>query len=641
MTAATRNDPTRRRPANPGRPWLVWVLAAFVLAGGCANPIGAKRVSARAVHRELSATALTGRTSETSRQVLHRYDLAHAFAGRPDETLLALHQRALSDPRRDVLFTLAELNYLRAEQLARKVLAADRAQAPDHQLAAAIYAWLYLLGEHPEPPPGPFDRRFRDACDLYNRALALAFAEGPRTNSTVRLAAARRLPGPGPVAVEFRQEAFKWSLDEIERFLPADEFQLRGLTFRDRQAGLGAPLIAVGKDLDRQRFARHIPATILLRVNGDLRAWSAGQMSATLELYSRYEVDRVRVGGREIPLEGDTTAPLAYSLNDRRAWKLGPDQFFSGEEKIRSTIYLTQPYEPGRIPVIFVHGTFSSPVWWAEMWNSLRADPVLRQRCQFWNFVYPSGQPVAVSAARLREELARKVDQLDPTGVDPALRQMVVIGHSQGGLLAKLTATETGDHLWHAISSSEVEDLPLSPEERDELRRYNFFSPLGSVRRVVFISTPHRGSYLATLFVRHVAAYFIRVPDHVVRTTGKILALQNPLERRPEYERRVPTSLDSMSPKNPWLLALADLPVTPPITAHSIIAIKGKARPPAGGDGVVKYTSAHVDYAASEFVVRSSHSCQDKPAVIEEVRRILLEHLADAAAATAKPPAGR
>jgi pimeloyl-ACP methyl ester carboxylesterase len=281
--------------------------------------------------------------------------------------------------------------------------------------------------------------------------------------------------------------------------------------------------------------------------------------------------------------------------------------------------------------VVFVHGTFSSPVWWAEMWNTLRADPVLRERCQFWNFIYPSGRPVPVSAARLRDEINRKLAQLDPAGTDTALRQMVVIGHSQGGLLTKLTATETGDSLWRAVSDADFERLPISVEERENLRQFAFFSPLSAVKRVVFISTPHRGSYLATSFVRGLAARFIRIPDAVVDSAAKVLALQSASGLTRSLSKRVPTSLDGMSPRNPWLLALAELPTAPHVTAHSIIAIKGNEKPPEGSDGVVKYRSAHAGYADSEFLVRSGHSCQDKPAVIEEVRRILLEHLAELA----------
>jgi hypothetical protein len=87
------------------------------------------------------------------------------------------------------------------------------------------------------------------------------------------------------------------------------------------------------------------------------------------------------------------------------------------------------------------------------------------------------------------------------------------------------------------------------------------------------------------------------------------------------------TSIDSMSPDNPSMLALAEIPLAPGIKGHSIIAVRGDGDPTKGDDGVVKYQSAHVDYVESEIIVRSGHSCQDHPVVIEEVRRILLEHL--------------
>jgi pimeloyl-ACP methyl ester carboxylesterase len=323
------------------------------------------------------------------------------------------------------------------------------------------------------------------------------------------------------------------------------------------------------------------------------------------------------------------TAPVAYGLNDSRVWALGSEQFFSSEEKIKSDIYFTQPYQPGRIPVIFVHGTMSSPVWWAEMWNTLRADPELRDRCQFWNFIYNSGKPFTKSAADLRQAIEKKVRQLDPAGQDPALRQMVVIGHSQGGLLAKLTATETGDQLWRAVSDKDFATLPMKPEDREMLRRYFFFQPAPSVTRVVFVSTPHRGSYLAVSFVRKLARRFMSLPADTVRLTEKLLQADGRGAVPSAVRKAAPTSLDQMSPKNKLLLKLAEIPVAPGVRSHSIIAINGDGPPEKGGDGVVKYTSAHVPYTESEFIVRSGHSCQEKPPTIEEVRRILLEHLAE------------
>lgn len=608
--------------------FVLSVLLAALALVGCATPIGADRVSPREAYRQLNQSALnSGQVSSYSRLVLHRYDLDQPFRKDPAGTLQILHDKAVTDERRDVLLALAELNYQQADRLRRSVKPGDPRQATDYYLASSIYAYLFLLGEGAEPPPGPFDRRLRLACDLYNQALGQGLLSGPGTNAFVRLQSGTRSLHPGPIALELRRADFKWQLDEVEQFLPADDYRVRGLTVRDRKSGLGAPLIVVGKTLAANKFARRFPATVVLRVNGDLKRWSEGELSGSLELVSSYDADEVEINGVRVPLEADMTAPLAWGLNDTAMWKLGAAQFFSREERIRSDIYFTQPYAPGRIPVVFVHGTFSSPVWWAEMWNTLRADSALRGRYQFWNFIYNSGNPISHSAASLRAALLRKVEQLDPEGKDPALRRMVIVGHSQGGLLAKMMATDTGDRLWRTVSDRNLDDLDLTPEVRAALRTNFFFAPLPCVACVIFVSTPHRGSYLATGLVRKLARMFMNLPETLLDTPAVLLQLNAQLKLPREVRLRVPSSLDGMSPKNPWLLALAEIPTAPGVQAHSIIALKGKSSPPRGGDGVVKYVSAHGSYVQSELVVHSGHSCQDKSAAIEEVRRILLEHL--------------
>jgi pimeloyl-ACP methyl ester carboxylesterase len=608
-----------------------WCLAiGLVLAGwgtGCRAPIGADRTSTRMAYKALTESAIKRELSDASRLVLHRYDLTHAFARDPEAVLKQLHELAIEDTRRDLLFALAELNYLRGEQLQRSVKPWEPRQAADFFLASAIYSWFYLLGDGEEPPPSAYDRRFRVSCDLYNRAVARAFATGDPTNTVIRIrSCVRNLPG-GRVSIEVITPDFEWDVSTIREFLPADEFTVRGLTVRDRQSGLGAPLIALQRGDQGEGFLRPVPTTLFLRVPGDLRTWSEQGLEPTLELFSTYEVSQVRVGDQIIPLEGDTTAPLAYSLNDDFIWDLGLIQFFSAEERIPSDIYFTQPYTRGRIPVIFVHGTFSSPVWWAEMWNTLRNDAVLRERYQFWYFIYNSGNPIVYSAAQLRQSIESALHKLDPDGQDAALQQMVVIGHSQGGLLTKLTATDTGDRLWRVYFDTDLDDMDLDPEVRERIRQYAFFDALPSVRRVVFISTPHRGSFLANNLVRQLSRRFMSLPGDLLSVTEVLLPLRQQSDIPAEVRRAVPTSLDQMSPKNRMLLTLAEIPVAPQVTAHSIIPVKGNGPPEEGDDGVVKYTSAHVDYVESELIVPSGHGCQGTPQAIEEVRRILLEHL--------------
>jgi hypothetical protein len=145
---------------------------------------------------------------------------------------------------------------------------------------------------------------------------------------------------------------------------------------------------------------------------------------------------------------------------------------------------------------------------------------------------------------------------------------------------------------------------------------------------VVFISTPHRGSFLAKDWISRLFKKIVSLPKDVLKSTATLISTGEKLGVINVREvGDIRTSLDSMSPKNAGLLALADIPLATGIKGHSIIAIKGDDQPPSGDDGVIAYESAHVDYVESEFIVRSGHSCQGHPLVIEEVRRILLEHL--------------
>jgi pimeloyl-ACP methyl ester carboxylesterase len=588
----------------------------------------AKVVTTRGL-RNLHQNALnSGQCSQDTLVVLRRYNLEEPFQQDPAGTLKQLHDITCTDERRDVLYALSELSYANAERLRRSVKRGEPQQARDYYFTLAIYAYLYLFGESREVPSSPYDLRIREACDFYNRGLALGLIASMNTNAVVELASGPRQTPPGRVEVQFTQPGFQWSMDHVEKFYSADEFAIRGLTTRNRNSGLGAPLIVAGETRNATTALR-TPATVFLRVTGDARAWRAGQMTAALELYSTVDATNVQVNGKPVPLQTDTTAPIAQGLDDSAVWNVGMAQFFSGNLRTKTGIRRSQPYSPGRIPVVFVHGTASSPVWWAEMWNTLNADPVLREHYQFWAFNYASGSPVTYTAGILRSNLMAQVKELDPEGKDSALREMVIIGHSQGGLLAKLTATDTGDKLWRLVSDKSIDQLDADPQTRELLRSNFFFKPLPCVKRVVLIATPHRGSYANSRFVQSILNRFMELNRDLVSASARLLTLQNQIRLPKSVREGVPTSLSGMATDNPFMITLADIPVAPGIKCNSIIAIKGDDQPPNGADGVVKYTSAHVDYAESEFIVHSGHSCQGNPLAIEEFRRILIKHLND------------
>ena len=162
---------------------------------------------------------------------------------------------------------------------------------------------------------------------------------------------------------------------------------------------------------------------------------------------------------------------------------------------------MIQPYRTGKIPVVFVHGTVSSPATWAEMLNTLLGDRQLRERYRFWLFLYTTGKPIALSAARLRGALKEIVSTLDPSGTNPALNQMVVIGHSQGGLLTRLMVVESGDETWRRVVGKKFEEFELKDELSELLRQSFFLNPCPlfggsclSLRRTVAATLPGVGS---------------------------------------------------------------------------------------------------------------------------------------------------
>jgi len=594
-----------------------------LLLTGCAAPIGAERVSTKEAYAQVETTALrTGKPSPATVAILYRYDLDRLADKQPDEAVRRLNQKAVATGERDLLFALAELSYVAGDHIRRGVKAWDPRDPRDYYLGSAVYAWLFLFGEAKDPPPGSLDPRLRDACDFYNYGLGLALTEKKGTNAAVELRPGRRPLPVGQIELKLNLASFPEPLENFEQFLLVNQFRVRGLSVRNREPGVGTPLLAVRR-FDRELGVnRCLPVTAFLRLPTSLAQLNAGTSSASLELHSAFDNPTVTIGNTTVPLEIDLTTHTAYVLNQSFVWNLGLLQFLTPSRHVQSQLIPYNSFSSDRIPLVFVHGTFSSPVTWAELNNTLAADPVLRQRYQIWSFIYGSGSVLAISAGELRDDLTTTIQRLDPQGTNALLHQMVIIGHSQGGLLTKLTATSTGDRLWQAFSDKPIEEFPIDETQRAQLRHLLFLEPLPFVRRVIFMSTPHRGSYLSSSFVRRWVAKLMSVPS---ATASTAMFKGSRVERL--LGGRLPTSLDSMSPQNPVLLALSDIPVAPTIKAHSIIPVKGSGNVQHGRDGVVAYTSAHVDYAASELVVRGGHSCQNLPATMEEVRRILHEHL--------------
>ena len=608
---------------------LPLLLSVFLFVVGCGQPIGVTKVSPEESYRIATSNPLAGEgLNNDAKAVLQRSNLLEEYQENPASAIKALHDIALKDERRDVLFALAETSYAYASTLSSKVSKEQWITRENAFLSAAIYAYLYLLNEDSqEPPPSPYDHRFREACELYNRSLALALSNGKDEGLQFEPSSHRLVRASLPITID--RSHLIGGGTQFQGFYSSDAYDVYGFSVRNRSPGLGLPIIGVAKARAGAPNGGAIPLTAFLRLEGGLGDIDAGRAKATLELYSAYSENKVVVNGQTIPLQSDTTAPLAYRLNDPDLWSMGLKRFISGEQ-VKDHILMMQPFEKGRIPVVLVHGTGSSPVWWAEMVNTLRSDPLVRNHYQFWFYEYTSNMPILGSAADLREVLTTTVHELDPKGEDSALRKMIVIGHSQGGLLTHMTAVDAGDKLWKAISDKPFDQIDVDDMMRGQLKKALFFEHLPFVKRVVFISTPHRGSFLTKEWVRSLASKLLSLPKELIMRGSERFQKFFSQLRLPAGAMgdALPTSIDGMSPSNPILHSLAELPFASGIRGNSIIAVlpdHGDIQ--AGNDGVVEYSSAHLDGVESELVVRTGHSAQGHPLTIEEVRRILHVHL--------------
>jgi pimeloyl-ACP methyl ester carboxylesterase len=605
---------------------LCWIIL-LLLAAGCETPVGVKRLDAGTANRQLTANVLTmDELSPSARNVLRRWVLSEEFDSDPAGAIAAL-QRIATDGRgdEDEVITLAEMAYQYAEQTHQK----------RYYLAAAIYSYAFLFPETGFDPPSPYDPRLRLAADLYSLGIVHGF--GSADDATVELRSGSYDVPFGRIQVALSPSAFEWRNRRIVALAPVQEVEIRGLANRYRRAGIGAPLAATTQPIVAETGIQvaprmKLPMTALLRLDSPRRQLAMRDLRATLDLYNTYDVPTTTIAGKTVPLEADDTAVLAYVLASSEIWERELKAFFSGvfSESAPTQLASIEPYRSGRIPVVFVHGTASSAGRWGDMVNDLMDDPRVRDRYQFWFFTYDTGNPVLYSAMLLREALRDGVHKLDPEGRDPALSEMVVIGHSQGGLLAKAMVVDTGERVWDAIAYKPIDQVDLLPDERDLLRRAVFIKPLPNVRRVVFIATPHRGSYLTEYPVAELLGRFLTLPVRIVQTAADLA--RNTGDFKIDPEKLGSGSLFGMTPNNPVLRTMADTPVAPGVHAHSIIAVAGNGPVEGSDDGVVKYSSSHLDDVDSEYIVRSSHSVQSNPYAIEEVRRILLLHAADVCA---------
>lgn len=411
-----------------------------------------------------------------------------------------------------------------------------------------------------------------------------------------------------------------------DELLLASSVRIRGLRTRTAQDGAGVPCVArLAPKSPALRGQPGItplagicePVTALVRFDGK---------NPALTFYRTLKKDEARVNGRKTRLAADFSAPLAYMVYKGQNRLLSiREMFFPDINRMHVGLYQFSTYDPDKIPVILVHGLMSRPETWVPAINELLGDREIRERFQFWLFIYPTGLPVWTSAAKLRAEIIRYRATLDPQGRNRNFRRMVLAGHSMGGLISGMQIRTGGKYLWRQFLNTPPEQLDISPAMKEHLIRIVEFRPRPEIARVVFFATPHRGSYLASRSLVEFTSRLVRLPFDFLRTD--FADMQQFFHKDARRLFATPAnSLVFLRARSPLLKAILELPMKRGVPYHSIIGDRGRGDTPDSSDGVVPYWSSHLEGAASEKIVPSGHGTNENPEGIGEFRRILLLH---------------
>ena len=443
-----------------------------------------------------------------------------------------------------------------------------------------------------------------------------------------------------PAFIEITHHGFPWKREDFDQLHAVDRPLRSHLKRYWSDPGLGVPMVAIRQRREADPYlGKMIPyaATGILRpIGSDASAeldttTQVRQVAhqgdrptiARLELFDPLRVTHFSDSNRSWDLARDISAPLGFAQSHLNRDNLksflhpGRDDEFSG-------LRMIEPYQPGKIPIVFVHGLLSDRLTWIDLINDLRSSPWFARRYQIWFYQYSTGDPFVLSAAEMRQALRRAVAELDPQGSDRSLSEMVLVGHSMGGLVSKLLITHSGSELWNSIANRPIDEVKLDPETRPRLEAIFFFEPLPFVKRAVFIGSPHQGSSVATSWIGKLGSKLVRTQDDRLERTKTIL--HNNPHVFEGFEKHFPTSVDLLRPDNPILMATYRLPVNPEVRLHTIIGTGHPLRDGSDGDGVVPVESARHPGVASELTIECSHTAlPDDPNTTIELKRLLRE----------------
>jgi pimeloyl-ACP methyl ester carboxylesterase len=408
----------------------------------------------------------------------------------------------------------------------------------------------------------------------------------------------------------------------LYEFVPTDALRYHGAYVKDdvKRDGIGAPLVAVRPLTPEKAAELYTPPAIYYGVTGFAEFEGS---RCILSIKDPLASETVAVEGRTYPMAANFTGALAMTLAKEKPQKLGLIRLLRPEEYAATArVARLEPYNPNKSVVLVIHGLMDTPASWVPLINDLRSDKDIRRNYQFWFYSYPSGYAYPYSALILRQEL----DAIEKRY--PLTKKMVLVGHSMGGCISRTLITDTGNKLWLEVFGKPPEQTKLPAESKNLLKEALILRHRPEIGRVIFMSTPHRGSELASKWIGRIGSRLVKAPSKLISMSQVALARESVVPDPATLKLKgFPNSVDTLAPNNRFVLAINKVPITPGIPYHTIVGDRGHGDTPKSSDGVVPYWSSHLDGAKSEFIAPCNHSSPLNPQAIAEVHRILKQNI--------------
>ena len=431
----------------------------------------------------------------------------------------------------------------------------------------------------------------------------------------------------------------------------------------------------------------HLLMTGLIIPDGKSVLDVLGSRQLDIHLYNPYRSESVNILGDDYQLAANFSAGYGLWLAENQLDGVGYLNLLTRrQEASLPKLFMLEPYDPNKRVLIMIHGLASSPATWVNLTNDIFNDDKLRDNYQVWQIFYPTNLPILENRYQIQKLLTATYQQTDPSGQNRASKNSVIISHSMGAIITRMMLSD--DNLANKLSELEDQDLLTNANKReiarsltqafsgDELSMRFKLQTLPQVDTAVFLSAPFQGTDYADRWFTRALRRIIYLPLSVVKTVTDNLATiatQGELANNPLGALYLQNGASQLSNKSSFIQLTKDITINKRITFHSIIAnndsdiTKGLAQMQPNGakidlskaaatdnedikdeplvaavtvnedisqalterlsDGIVPYTSAHLEGAATETVISGGHSIQANPQTILTLRRILHRQL--------------